>query len=145
MARTTFASASPERRSPLPPGLRGGAEVHQGVRLLEEGCYNFAFATVSNRFGRASRTTVYKDQTEEADARATDFLGLRRESLEVADPNIQCSSIRSIRLMQANPPFLMPAAAHERSSAQRRVFKESDPLDEAFFRKPDPLKVDGER
>jgi hypothetical protein len=51
------------------------------------------------------------------------LLGVRRERLGAADLQSPCSSIRSIRLMQANPPFLMLAVVHEHSPAQRSVFQ----------------------
>jgi hypothetical protein len=45
------------------------------------------------------------------------LLGVRCEGLDRRTPKFSCSSIGFIRLMQANPSFLMPTEAPEHSSA----------------------------
>jgi hypothetical protein len=63
----------------------------------------------------------------DARATATAALGVRRESFDAADPKLIASGIRSIRLLQANPSFLMLVV--------RTIIR---PRSEAFFKVSDP-------
>jgi hypothetical protein len=83
--------------------LREGVRLlRNGVRLLAKGLYSFAFGSLAPWAGIKNEGLLGSDRmTRILEQRL--LLGVRRESLDPADPQSHCPSIGSIRLMQANP------------------------------------------